>query len=215
MMNLPRLLLSLRGGRPLALAWDESQHPRDPAGTTTGGRFTSDELEGEDDIYDESDFQEELRHWEKSLSIEEIDAIERWTKTDWTTIREYEKDGVDDALVRAFNGALDKAPKYDGVVFRGLHIVSKDLKDKLFTVGAEVGFRASSSASRDSDVARSFAVGSRVILQIRCKTGVSIENLSNTDEPEQEVVLRRNTRYRVVRVVKARHTIVNLEEIAT
>lgn len=103
---------------------------------------------------------------------------------------------------KQFNETLDKAPKFDGEVYRGMRI-SEDSKyySDYTTVGNEFEFTGSQSSSRSNEKAASSFSGGKMLMHIKQSNGALIEELSGLSS-EKEVVLRHGTKYRVTAVYK-------------
>lgn len=105
-------------------------------------------------------------------------------------------------LVRDMDSAIDKSRvQEDVVIYRGLNILANDLKRyDLLTPGEEVVESAFTSFSGTSDQAGDFANNARgVIMRTVLPKGSKALYM---DASENELVLPRGTRYRVVRVAK-------------
>lgn len=147
--------------------------------------------------------------WTKRLSSKEVSAIDDWSygrdqafrKLDAGVVTEFDDQTEKEiaASLQNFRNALNKAPLYEGVVYRGLALENRAALDK-FTVGAKVTHNAISSWSRESTTAEGFMTGSRhgVRLEVKTTRGVDISSMSRSPK-EQEVVLGKG-KMRVVKV---------------
>lgn len=110
---------------------------------------------------------------------------------------------------KGINKYLEKMPKHDGVIYRGLEIDENKFDTKIFekSLTNPKGLDAFSSFSTDREVAERFArrgvAGSigedkfEVILTVRNKSGVSIQALSRTPQ-EDEVLVPKGTKYKIL-----------------
>lgn len=148
----------------------------------------------------------QMKAWSKHKNVP---TVEDFTGIGYIGIRADEAKGNETAKVKKMNDALDAAPTYEGVTYRGLnlspgHPKYAETMANFTTVGNEVEMKSSSSTSRAVRTAGKFASsgsGTRVVLRIAAKTGVPVEHVSNF-EHEKEVILRRDSRYKVVGVAK-------------
>ena|GEM_PF-3500366 len=153
-----------------------------------------------------------------SLSDEELAAVHNWQQDGYTEIRLFERGRVDEiatggwimpespqqffaAETKRLYAALDKVPIYRGTVYRGLKDVD-DVGLAALTRSGTITLDASASASKSLHQASSHGFGSKgnsVLLEVRSKTGADISSISSEKFMlEQEVVLRKGARYRVV-----------------
>lgn len=109
--------------------------------------------------------------------------------------------GKPQEYTEAINKMLNspKVPRYDGEIYRGLS--SKFLETNSLEPGTEFSLQAMSSFSSNQKIAERFAGGSEgVVIKVKQNTqGVSIKNISTFAE-EDEVLVPKNTKYRVVSV---------------
>lgn len=163
--------------------------------------------------------------WAKQLSAPERSTLELWQQLGYKEVRAYELTGkigspATKQMSQYLNQALDKAPMYDGTVYRGL----ANLSDETFRAIVEkqtISLEATSSASTKRWIAEKFArkstKGNAVVLEIRNKTGVNISNVSlSRFRHEGEVIMRKDSKYRVISIVKQKErpwTVARLEEI--
>lgn len=94
----------------------------------------------------------------------------------------------------------DKAPKYHGVVYRGIrHVVpGTEAYAALTTVGGIVDFAASAHTSRHPTTPFSFGA-EKILMRIATKSGVDVRNIGNYDS-EKEVIVPAGTKFKVVGV---------------
>ena len=143
----------------------------------------------------------------KSLLVRH--SLDRFTGDDYKLIRHLETEGKDlnrdyntsDLDLRGeqvnttkeINDFLDKAPKYQGEIYRGMVIPDSDLNDFLSSMEKGVSITAMSSHSKSKDVAMSFTrtldkTQAKVLITVKKnRSGVDIESFST--KPEEEEVL--------------------------
>ena len=143
--------------------------------------------------------------WAKSLNDEEKKVVLYYQGSGHEKIRMIETTGkgqkhIKDAT-RTLSKALDKAPVYDGTVYRGLSDMNKTDYNKLVKMKT-LTLDATSSASKDLKAAEYFASGfnpksKRILYEIKNnKTGVDITGLVGNEE--KEVTLRKGAKYKVL-----------------
>ncbi len=142
--------------------------------------------------------------WVTSLNQAEKDGIQYWSGDVYAVqaVRDtHAGKVVADKIknkAKAFDAAMGRAPKYEGMVYRGQSLPGvKKLK-----VGDTHDFKYAISTSKKFDVAEEFAgysVDDAVVFEIRTKSGVDIADLVVEDYQNQaEVYLRGKKQYRVV-----------------
>ena len=101
---------------------------------------------------------------------------------------------------RQFYNACEKAPKYDGVSYRGVTHILPGTKfyDELQKIGNVVQLEAHACSSRSVKIGSKFA-GNTCLMRIAGKSGAIIEDVQGYGH-EHEVTLKRGTQYRVVGV---------------
>ena len=96
---------------------------------------------------------------------------------------------------KLMNDALEKLPKYENIVYRG---VGKEGSEyfSLLKKGEEITEKGFLSCSLDEDIAELFMTknGGNTILIIEHKTGVSVSNISQLDF-EGEILLKSNRKF--------------------
>ncbi len=167
------------------------------------------------------------KQWEQSLGKHEKEAIASWGNGQYQGIRNAEKGILEDtnipgkpltdsvkayndkhnaglaAKAKAFNDALDRAPKFTGDLYRGMHI---DENNKYYAgltaVGSTYTLHGSQSATRSADKAASSFGGTQMMLKITgVKNAVNIETLTG-HTGEKECILRKESSYKILKVEK-------------
>jgi len=155
--------------------------------------------------------EKEAKGWAMSLSQEERDALALWTGGDYSRVRGFQLGTLEfqglsaaekkrvgrvfDSLLAAFN----RAPKYEGTVWRGLSGLSDEVY-KNFLSQDIITFKAFSSSTVSEAFGTGYVrglVGKNVLLEIRSKSGVLIQNVS-IFEGEREVLFAAGSRFRKV-----------------
>lgn len=167
-------------------------------------------------------------NWIPLLNKDEISAINDYTRGDFKAIRalqagdtkklnifrEAYKEKDFDIIETNFTKALNKDGRYEGIIYRGIHFDSKsDLNN--FLKNKKIVLDADASASISQKIANEFASQGQinVILKIKSKSAISIENLSSFRQ-EQELILRKGSKYAVgKKIAKGNMMTVELIEI--
>ena len=155
------------------------------------------------------------------LQDNERQAMAAWVAGASTDIRSKEFAGNITKSIQTFHDALDKFPKHEGMVFRGLTVdVDKLQEFAALPKGFVFEFKASTSTSTKEKISKRFAdpkdvfgQGEKsVMFHIGTKTGADI---SSTNEEQGEVILRRGSKYQVTRITKGDGVdlVVHMEEI--
>ena len=151
-----------------------------------------------------------IEKWAAELTPAEQEAFQKWQGDDYFFIRMFEQGKFQgppreraelSRTWRILQAALDKAPKYKGVAYRGIYHIDDNAYWAMKN-GKEIVFDATSSASRKKEVAQTFAEmghkGHSILFKIRTKTGVELNGAASPDlADEAEIILRRGTKYRV------------------
>jgi hypothetical protein len=127
--------------------WDEGKHPREPAGSSTGGQFGS-------GGGGESEAEAPSAANDYGLSTKEkadLKVFGGGIKVDWKNKAEY------DALrsSKDFGETLDKLPKQTGTFYRGM-VLSKKEAEQFSSVGSAITIAKHSFASPQRDYAKAF-----------------------------------------------------------
>lgn len=142
----------------------------------------------------------------KKMAAHHKESVKNWCQSGFINIRKGEqgiklKNSSYDAVHAAneFNKALDTLPKYKGDCYRGMKLSESDSFFKsLGKEGGVVKFNSSQSTSRDPKKAAMFA--KTVMMKITSKTGVSVEHFAKHNKFENEVVARKDSKYRIKKV---------------
>jgi hypothetical protein len=143
----------------------------------------------------------------KSLSSTERSAIVSWkgsAEEMRKTITSNPPPPPNSPKEKAFLQALEKMPKFEGTVYRG---VGSSYGKKIFEqvmqagVGGNWHDTAPHCTSRNSYTATSFSGSAGLILEIKTKSGRSIQKVGGHND-EQEVVGLPNTQYKIVSIKK-------------
>ena len=130
-------------------------------------------------------------------------------------------------LMADFKAALDSAPVYKGTVHRALshENLNADILTRDWDVGKVIDIKADSSSTTDEGKARKFLTESRmklrgepvdeaprgVLLKVKTKSAADTREMN---PGEMEVMLRRNTAYRISSIDRSQeHIHVEMEEI--
>jgi hypothetical protein len=144
---------------------------------------------------------------------EDIMAVNNYTSSEYAPInahlRRGEDIGTDQALtIKRTDEALKAMPKFNGTVYRGTKL-SQEMLDR-YKVGETITEKAYVSTSRSKDQA--FPGNARFVIQSRSGADVSA---SSNYEKEQEVLIPRNSKFKVLRKRKQKgDTIIYLEEVS-
>ena len=150
--------------------------------------------------------------WRRSITSEERRSINHFSagdgKIDWFDIRAAQQAGTTTGdvatQVKHLTTAFNRAPKYEGRVFRGIYNLEQAEVDQLRRAKT-ITWDAMSSSSKSEFRAKTF-LGSAdnrhsVLFDIKSKTGVDIQGVvREAYRTEREVVLRKGTKYRITSV---------------
>lgn len=168
-------------------------------------------------------FEKELAEWEESLTEEEEHAIFEWVHDGSDGIRDLQMGkGLNSSmnweqlaeLSDTMEGAFDRGPKFRGTAYRGLSNLEPKVAAKIAIRGNVIAMDASTSATVDRSVAQAFGSDIKqkeettwIEYKIRTRSSFKLSDMFNRapgDEEgglgEQEVVLPRGSRYRIIRV---------------
>jgi len=161
--------------------------------------------------------------WEKSITPEEKAAIEYYSETMETS------DAVRSGKSphsKPFFAAINRAPKYRGVVYRGQYLHDSSAINMMTKVGSEFTFSHDgkpSAGSKSHAIAEEFIDDfegqTAAVFTIEIRTGVDISNLVLDEyKRQEEVIIRSNTKFKVVsakwkRTPSMRWWVVSVKEI--
>lgn len=165
----------------------------------------------------------------KRLSASDSLKMIDYTKEGYRRINEFLRTGDSTGLlkndlnyIKSVSEIIDKAPKYLGDVYRGMGFKSASdynafIKD--FNVGGNVVMKGFTSSTTDvniiSDIPSFKISAEKVVMKIKSKTGVFLDELSHRPE-ELEVLFQKNTSFRVTAINRQADkglTMIKLEEI--
>ena len=145
---------------------------------------------------------------ELGLTYEEALAVQLYTDIGEAMNRALDAgdlNAYNKAFAKALNSALGKLDNYSGKVYRGSN------RDRNLSVGQKLTVNSFWSTSTDKAVTGRF--GTKVVYQIKPKTGKNITKLS-TSPDQSEVLMRNNTSFRVTAIRNSGGTqIIDLTEI--
>ena len=120
------------------------------------------------------------------------------TRYEKAQTRRYEGSKKVDKNIELLEGYIAKAPKFDGVVYRGLNASTEDMNRILEALTEGKSVRALESWSKDPIIAKEFAIGTgnHLTFRVKNKKGADITQLSQMSG-EREVLMPSNVRYRV------------------
>lgn len=196
--------------------WREEEHPRDEGGKFAdkgGGNVVTAETHP-------TELFQSVRKWEDALNPEESQLIRNWGGSG-AVLRQIQagqeitgdNKGWADYLrsrMPVWKAMLDRAPKYEGVVYRGLSRVS-DETVRQWLDAQSMTLANDQSASRVQKEAnhwwgRGYRGTASVLLVVNQKSGALVENATRVfygDDPqlgavdEAEVILRQGTKYKI------------------
>jgi hypothetical protein len=162
--------------------------------------------------------------WEKSITPEEKAVIEYYSETMETS--DMVRSGKSPHS-KPFFAAVDRAPDYRGVIYRGQYLDTSSVIDKMTIVGSEFTFSHDgkpSAGSKSQAIAEEFIdefwEGQiAAVFTIEINTGVDISNLVLDEyKRQEEVVIRPNTTFKVVsaewtRTPKTRRWAISVKEV--
>lgn len=160
------------------------------------------------------EFKQLNKKWIEGLSSSAKKAIKYWTGTGSTAIRASQLKGKPNQEAKLIEAAIAKAPKAEGVFYRGIKHVSAETLTKMTTVGAEFPEKCTHSMSRSYEFARNWSAG-KILMRIKTKSATSIETLGLSGE--YELYGSAYTRYKVVAVHENKNGvehIIDVEEIS-
>lgn len=190
--------------------WREVE--RAPAGTSEGGQWV-----GENSVTTEKEALKAMRKYKNGLSDDELDAFAEYTGSDYYEINRSLRDGEEtilidrlDVIKTHLDKVLEDAPKFKGTTYRGIKFTSFASYDnfaKGISAGSVITDKSFLSTTLHKHVAGSFTEnlfdeGHSVEIIIRGKSGVFLDGLS-ADEKEKEVLFRRKTKFKVVKMDEA------------
>ena len=211
-----------------------------------GGSSSDGEIDGESGDKDKkSDYQAKKRQWEKNLTQPELDAITKYTSAGFKAIRRCMNESLGctenvKEYIKNFTKALDSAPKYEGLTYRGLHFKSFKERDeflarvvrdgKLLDKGfvsttrhRELSVIFAGNPKTESNPERVKNISKSVLIRLNGKTGVDVTNLSKYKGLEiSEVIMKPGREWKLKNIKKdyygQRHsntymTILNMDEL--
>jgi|GEM_PF-5680034 len=162
--------------------------------------------------------------WVARLDGYEIDAVQAWNDGRHTDIKvvlhNFVAKGVGASFLLRFLNVVVQAPRSLGAAFRGIH--ANQLRDLAnapveLRVGVEFELRGLTSWSRNRKTAEHFAKGAKgIVFEVAgIKEGMAmISGALRSNRGHEEVILLKNTRFRILRVsTVGGRTVVAIEEV--
>jgi hypothetical protein len=162
------------------------------------------------------------KEWKKALSKEQYEAIADYTGGAFKAMRNAQRgEGYGSDITRIkrkaaqMQKALDAAPLWSGTSYRGLSGLDPE-QLKAFAAGQEIRLDAFTSFSQDRKVAERFLSTSHytetpfesLLFEVKMKTGVDVSPIR---WDEQEIIGKKDTRFRVKSVTKIEYEYVHLD----
>jgi len=205
-------------------------------GGGTGGSTAEDKPEAKEVAYEEK-----LKDWKKSIAGEELNSIREYTGPTYKNIRSYQNEGkgCNEKITKHMTNlsrALERAPKYEGEVYRGIAFTSKKKLVEFVASVQKEGFlteKGFTSTSTSKSVAtkftkkqktNSFEAGLQqeksILIKLKTKTGVDISDVSSYPK-EKEVLIKPPSKWKLSRVTSAsipsvvggKMTVLEMEEV--
>lgn len=151
-------------------------------------------------------FMEDAKNTENVLNVHELEALYLYTECDYKAVRSAltgRNDRTPITNIDALDSAIARAVKRERVLYRGVR-VDTTVED-MFTVGEEFTDVSFMSCSASLTVAEKFASmwEESVILRMVTTDGLPLgESTSTKGSSEKEVILPRNTKFVVTKIVK-------------
>lgn len=172
-----------------------------------------------------SDAEKQVEEFMKNISDDELDAVKRYTGSDYMRINKYLNSGDESLLgegdkerIKNIKSFLNRAPKYKGNTYRGKGYWNEKTKSErleAFKDNKIVTFDCFTSTSVDKSEIELF-FGRRphtIIYKIKSKNGVAISPLSSSPN-EKEVLFNVKSKFNVKNITtKGNNTVVSLEEV--
>lgn len=152
---------------------------------------------------------EAMKEWERSATPEELRAFDDWKVSDYESIRRSIASGKPNKKAKTFMRLIERAPAYEGVVYRGMSFRGSELEAFVAKCRRDGRLVAKSpmSATKIAGIGEEFAshiIGNKgVLLRIKAKSGADLSGLSRRRgmfEDEKEVILMHGTSYRVSKI---------------
>lgn len=145
----------------------------------------------------------------KLRSYADLTNAQSGTLADWVgssqSVRNAQLAGKSTRLTRNFEAILNDVAQYKGTAYRGMRL--SDSAFEQLASSKRIALKAVASASQDLKIAKKFsfvdiAAGKTnpVILRIESKTAANLSTIRAVPKAELEVILRKGTNYRVVKV---------------
>jgi hypothetical protein len=147
-----------------------------------------------------------MTQWKESLTHTEHEAVKYWSNGGYGEIRKQVDKGSMSSQAKEFMAAISKAPKFEGVVYRGLSVSQhgenygyKQLQNILKQgVGGTWWDTAPMSTSIIPSTATGFAGHNGLVLRVASKTARPIMNAVLSDmHHEKEVIGMPGVKYRI------------------
>lgn len=161
-----------------------------------------------------NELQKQVEGSKIDLTDEEQYAVNQYISSESYILNEALRDGLElteqqKTMINNLDKALNKFPKYEGNVSRSLVLDKEELEEflKVHKVGNNVTYKAYTSTT----VGSRYNELSNVELHIKSKTGRDIRNFN---KEEQEILLKRNSNFQVIKVKKTKDVYhIYMEEI--
>jgi len=155
------------------------------------------------------EFNDYINEAKLKLNDKEEDVLLLWGGTKYTKLAKLEKSKkFDNPKLKLFYQVLDKLPKYKGNAFRGISKIPLKVAED-YAKQKTITFGVTSSASTSKKLASNFIridpnkEEYGILFIIKCKTAANYfkcEYAQPTLKKEKEVILRRESKYKVTKV---------------
>ena len=165
------------------------------------------------------------KQWKEELTPKERRAVFSWTAEEYTKIRKMDledtpkstKIGTYDSTYEDFQNALEKAPRFEGTVWRGIRVTHPEKLIQQIKASDVVTMEQTSSASVKQGIAEEFAskegISKGFLFKFESKSGVPVWEVSSFPH-EQEVIIPKGSKFKFLSLTENKDSYeVHLEEI--
>ena len=145
----------------------------------------------------------------KQESVRAVYGVNMFTTSNYPTYKKIDKGLKEPSVVQkrhidSIYNYIEKAPKYDGEIHRGISLKQAGFNQSKFEKQLENGLDSLSSFSSNMRTADKFSSEGgtdsddlRIVLSVKNKSGVSVKRLSSAPD-EDEVIVPKGVKYKIV-----------------
>ena len=140
-----------------------------------------------------------VRESYENLTFDEFVALQSYVGSSYFDINDllYNEDGSELKIVKDLRSALDKIPKFTGVVYRGTGLYDESPASfrRRMKVGSDITMKGFISSTASKNIANRILFNKGILYTIKSKNGANLREIHSIEE---EVLFKNNSKFKVL-----------------